>query len=91
MVCYVESRDTSARRRRFDIAMKEVAMNEPLRDHRGRVMFGCSLCGGALAKEDLFELGLRLPDSGETAEEYRDAELIDDLQHARCLSEKLAG
>jgi hypothetical protein len=60
-------------------------MTELLIDYRGRVMFVCPVCGGAIAKEDLYELGLRLPDYGESAEEYRDAELLDDLEHARCV------
>lgn len=58
--------------------------NEPLLDHLGRVMFYCPNCGGAVARADILDLGLRLPDNGETAGEYLDAELLDGVEHSQC-------
>ncbi|HWQ28929.1 MAG TPA: hypothetical protein VNN12_07890 [Dehalococcoidia bacterium] len=59
---------------------------EIVRDHRGRPFMTCVACGAPLRKEDFWNAGLRLPEYGETAEEYCDAELLDDLRHAACLS-----
>jgi transcription initiation factor IIE alpha subunit len=67
---------------------EEAAMttiDRPLLDYRGTVMFHCDRCGGAMSQNDLYELGLRLPDAGESRDDYRSAELIDDLTHAACI------
>lgn len=58
--------------------------DEPVTDYRGRVMFHCDLCGAAMTRRDFFDAQLRLPEHGETAEDYADAELIDRFEHARC-------
>jgi hypothetical protein len=34
---------------------------------------------------DFFHLGLRYPESGETAQDYLDTELIDELAHYDCV------
>jgi hypothetical protein len=60
-------------------------------DDRGRVMFRCDRCCGAMSLDDLFELGLRIPERGESADEYRDAELIDRLDHVGCARAMTAG
>ncbi len=60
-------------------------------DHQGRVLFACSSCGEPITADDFFEMGLRLPDDGETQEDYFSAELLDDLSHASCAQEKRAG
>jgi len=59
----------------------------PVLDYRGSVMFHCRRCGEALTAEDFFALGLRLPDRGESREDYCDAELLDDdVSHAACVA-----
>jgi len=58
--------------------------DEPLIDLRGRVMFNCAICGGPMTRRDFFDAELRLPEYGETAQDYADAELIDRFEHARC-------
>lgn len=65
--------------------------NEPLVDDHGRVMFPCLRCGGAIARFDILESGLRLPDHGETAEEYLDAQILDGIEHAQCPAALAAG
>lgn len=55
-------------------------------DERGRVMFRCAHCGVPLTRSDFFDLGMRLPDRGETADDYADAELIDRFEHSRCMA-----
>jgi len=67
------------------------ASTMPIVDERGQVMLRCGTCGGAMSFDDLFELGLRTPESGESADEYRDAELIDRLDHVGCAQAKLTG
>ncbi len=47
-------------------------------------MFICPRCGGELSGADVVDLGLRLPDYGESASEYCDAELVDNLIHMEC-------
>lgn len=61
------------------------AYNQPIVDRHGSIMFYCSFCGTPIGRDDIIELGMRLPDFGETAEEYRDAELVDAFQHRQCL------
>ena len=56
----------------------------PIVDHHGAVMLVCRACGRALTEDDFFELGLRLPERGESREDYRDAELIDEVAHIEC-------
>jgi hypothetical protein len=53
-------------------------------DTHGRVLFRCSMCGAPMRERDFAELGLRVPEYGETAEEYCSAELVDELEHRRC-------
>jgi len=53
-------------------------------DHQGRIMFLCAACGLPITKSDLFELGLRLPDPGESKDDYCASELIDSLTHGDC-------
>ena len=60
-------------------------------DRHGRVMFTCSLCREPVTTDDFFELGLRLPDDGETQDDYYSAELLDDLSHASCTQVQRAG
>jgi hypothetical protein len=48
-------------------------------------MFRCPDCTHPLAAADVFEHGLRLPDYGESREDYFEAELLDDLGHLTCL------
>ncbi len=55
-------------------------------DAKGRPFMRCAVCGAPLRKEDFWNAGLRLPEHGETAEEFCDAELVDDLRHVACLS-----
>lgn len=57
-----------------------------LRDQRGAPLFRCSVCGGPLSVVDFFHQGLRYPESGETAQDYLDTELIDELAHHDCVS-----
>ncbi len=59
--------------------------SDPVIDCRKQVLFSCSGCGSPLTHDDFFELGLRLPDSGESRDEYCESELIDDVSHTRCL------
>lgn len=62
-----------------------------IRDRDGRVMFNCSRCGQPFTADDLFDLGLRLPDDGETQDDYFSAELLDDLSHVDCAHAQRAG
>ncbi len=54
-------------------------------DWHGRTMFFCSRCGRPMTKDDFFDLGLRVPEAGESREDYCDTELIDAVTHLRCL------
>ena len=56
-----------------------------LRDQRGSPLFRCSVCGAPLSVVDFFHQGLRYPESGETAQDYLDTELIDELAHCDCV------
>lgn len=53
-------------------------------DERGRVMFRCLDCAQPMTRSDFFDLGLRLPELGETPDDYCDTELIDGFEHAAC-------
>ena len=66
-------------------------MPQPIADAAGRPMFTCNRCGRALTADDFFELGLRLPDDGESRDDYCDAELIDYVDHAACAAAARAG
>jgi len=55
-------------------------------DERGRIMFRCAHCAEPMTRSDFFDLGMRLPDRGETVDDYRDAELIDRFEHGACLA-----
>jgi hypothetical protein len=57
---------------------------EPLLDFRGRTMFYCTRCGAPISRSDILEFGARLPDDGETAEDYLDSQLLDGIDHVRC-------
>ena len=50
----------------------------------GQPMFVCVRCGVPLTKDGLVDLGLRLPDAGESRDDSMDAELIDAVRHAMC-------
>jgi len=63
----------------------------PIVDERGCVMFHCGTCGGPIRVDDFFQLGLRLPERGESAGEYFDAELLDRIDHVACVSAVRAG
>ena len=67
------------------------ASDNPILDEHGRVMFRCGACGAALNVDDFFQLGLRLPDRGESAAEYFDAELLDRIDHVACVGSARAG
>ena len=60
-------------------------------DRLGRAVLLCASCHAPLSADDFFELGMRLPDHGETREEYIDDELIDYVSHPRCPLGKQAG
>ena len=57
-----------------------------VQDRRGAPLFRCSLCGAPLTVVDFGRQALRYPESGETAQDYLDAELIDELSHYDCVS-----
>ena len=67
------------------------ALTDPLTDKQGRAMFSCKHCSRPLTGDDLIAQGLRLPDPGESRDEYLEAELIDDLLHLTCEAAKQAG
>lgn len=66
-------------------------MPQPIADEAGRPMFTCRRCGGPLTADDFFELGMRLPDDGESRDDYCDAELIDYVEHPTCIAATRAG
>jgi len=57
-----------------------------VRDQQGAPLFRCSLCGAPLTLVDFGRQALRCPESEETAQDYLDAELIDELNHYDCVS-----
>jgi hypothetical protein len=65
--------------------------SEPVVDRLGNVMFWCDDCRAPITRGDILDLGLRLPDFGETADEYLDTELIDAFRHPRCITVIRAG
>jgi hypothetical protein len=58
--------------------------SEPVVDEHGNVMFWCNQCRAPMTRSDILNLGMRLPDYGESAEDYLDAELIDSFRHPTC-------
>lgn len=60
--------------------------SKPVVDRHGSVMFYCSACGAPISSSDILDFGTRLPDFGETAQDYLDAQLIDSFRHQRCLN-----
>jgi len=58
--------------------------HDALLDEHGRVLFRCHVCGEPMTRSDFFDQGLRMPDRGEGAADYCDAELIDRFDHAVC-------
>ncbi len=59
-------------------------------DHLGRVFMTCARCREPLRKADFWDTGLRLPEYGESAEAYCDAELLDELIHPACVGVPVA-
>ena len=60
--------------------------SEPVVDRHGNVMFYCGYCGSPIGRDDILDLGMRLPDFGETAQDYQDSELVDSFRHKACVS-----
>ena len=60
-------------------------------DRHGTAIFVCADCGEPLTADDLFDLGLRVPDDGESRDDYFAAELLDGLSHVDCTQGKRAG
>jgi hypothetical protein len=58
--------------------------SDPVVDDHGNVMFWCDHCTAPMSRSDILNLGMRLPDYGESAEDYLDAELIDAFRHPVC-------
>jgi hypothetical protein len=54
-------------------------------------MFRCRFCDAPLTVDDFFELSMRLPERGESVEEFYDAELLDSVEHAGCARQSRAG
>ena len=57
-----------------------------VRDQRGVPLFRCSLCGAPLTVIDFGRQALRFPEGQETAQDYLDAEVIDELTHYDCVA-----
>ncbi|MCH7812087.1 MAG: hypothetical protein IH958_05610 [Chloroflexi bacterium] len=59
-----------------------------LSETSGDLLMFCRECGTDLSEADLADLGLRLPEPGEPAEEYCDSVMIDpaELRHLGCLA-----
>lgn len=47
--------------------------------------FICDHCHQPVTFEDFIDLGLRAPDTGESRDDYFDAELLDSLTHEACI------
>ncbi|MGH6952522.1 MAG: hypothetical protein ACREH4_16785 [Vitreimonas sp.] len=60
--------------------------SDPVLDHNGKVMFRCEACGTPICRGDILDFGVRLPEVGESAGEYLDAQLIDAFRHERCVA-----
>jgi len=66
-------------------------VRDPILDFHGQIMFFCGACGEPLTHDDFYEIGLRLPDQGETRDDYCEAELIDKIEHVDCLRSARTG
>jgi len=62
--------------------------SEPIVDRNGNVMFWCDRCRLPMSRLDILDLGMRMPDYGESTEDYLDSELIDSFRHPRCVATK---
>jgi hypothetical protein len=60
------------------------AATNAILDRHGRPVFACADCGEPVTTDDLFALGLRVPDDGESRDDYFAAELLDSLSHITC-------
>ena len=67
------------------------AATNAILDRHGRAIFVCADCGEPITTDDLFDLGLRVPDDGESRNDYFAAELLDSLSHVDCTRGKRAG
>ncbi len=67
------------------------ATTNAILDRHGGAIFVCADCGEPLTTDDLFDLGLRVPDGGESRDDYFAAELLDSLSHVDCPRGKRAG
>ena len=65
--------------------------SNPIVDRKGRAMFHCTRCGAPVTSDDFFDLGIRLPDADEDLDDYREAELIDSVDHVDCNRARQAG
>jgi len=65
--------------------------SSPILDRHGRIMFNCRACGAPITSDDFFDLGLRLPEPGESKDDFCDRELIDAIEHMDCLRAARAG
>jgi hypothetical protein len=65
--------------------------HEPLVDHLGRIMFYCRHCKAPITRSDILDFGARLPDYGEPADDYLDSQLLDGIEHTRCITAAKAG
>lgn len=59
-------------------------------DRDGCPLLVCARCGQPVTADDLFDLGLRVPDDGERRDDYFAAELLDSLSHVDCTRVKRA-
>lgn len=64
---------------------------DAVQDRGGHVMFHCSRCRQPITANDVFELGMRFPDDGESRDDYFAAELLDELNHVNCAHVERAG
>lgn len=67
------------------------ATTNALFDGRGRTPFVCADCGKPISIDDLFDLGLRVPDDGESRDDYFAAELLESLSHVGCTAGQRTG
>ena len=65
--------------------------SEPVVDQHRNVMFYCGYCGTPIGCTDILDLGMRVPDAGETAQDYLDAELVDTFLHSGCVTAMKTG
>ena len=75
----------------LDVEMDVHTPSEPLVDLRGHIMFWCDRCRQPISRDDILDLGMRVPDISESAQEYLDAELIDAFRHPHCIGTAMGG